>query len=99
MFTATFGGNWEAVMQNRQIILTGVPDGELKASHFEMRSAPMPEVGENDILVKTLYMSLDGAVRLMQTGLSTASRAGILSSTKLPPLGEGDGAVPFKILS
>lgn len=57
-------------MQNRQIILTGVPDGELKASDFEMRRAPMPEAGENDILVKTLYMSLDAANRAWMQGPS-----------------------------
>lgn len=50
-------------MDNRQIILAEVPKGELKTSHFEVRVAPMPEPGETDILVKTLYMSLDAANR------------------------------------
>ena len=57
-------------MDNRQIILTSVPKEELKTSHFELRSAPMPEPGENDILVKTLYMSLDAANRAWMQGPS-----------------------------
>ena len=57
-------------MENRQIILTSIPEGALKPSHFEMRNAPMPEPGENEILVKTLYMSLDAANRAWMQGPS-----------------------------
>ncbi len=57
-------------MDNRRIILAEVPQGELKTSHFEMRNAPMPEPGENEILVKTLYMSLDAANRAWMQGPS-----------------------------
>jgi len=57
-------------MENRQIILAEVPKGELKTSHFEMRTAPVPEPGQNGILVKTLYMSLDAANRAWMQGPS-----------------------------
>jgi len=57
-------------MDNRQIMLTRIPEGELKTSHFEMRSATMPEPGDGEILVKTLYMSLDAANRAWMQGPS-----------------------------
>lgn len=57
-------------MQNRQIVLTSVPTGALETSNFEMRNAPLPVPGENDLLVKTLYMSLDAANRAWMQGPS-----------------------------
>ncbi len=57
-------------MDNRQIILTSVPEGELKTSNFQMQLAAVPELGKNDILVKTLYMSLDAANRAWMQGPS-----------------------------
>ncbi|WP_269400630.1 NADP-dependent oxidoreductase [Henriciella marina] len=55
-------------MQNRQIVLESLPEGTLELSHFAVRKAPMPEPGEGELLVKTLYMSLDAANRAWMQG-------------------------------
>lgn len=56
--------------KNRQITLERVPSGALKETDFRMQSAPMPEPGEDEVLVKTLYMSLDAANRAWMQGPS-----------------------------
>ncbi len=57
-------------IQNRQIVLASVPDGKLDPSHFDMRTAPMPEPGDGSLLVETLYLSLDAANRGWMQGAS-----------------------------
>lgn len=57
-------------IENRQIVLTSVPENELKASHFELQVTPMPQASEGEVLVKTLYMSLDAANRAWMRGPS-----------------------------
>ena len=48
---------------NRQILLASRPEGMIKESDFSFQEAPIPEPGENQILVKNLYLSLDPAMR------------------------------------
>ncbi|MFK7843266.1 MAG: NADP-dependent oxidoreductase [Sphingorhabdus sp.] len=57
-------------IENLQIVLASVPKGELKESHFELQSVPMPDLQEGEVLVKTLYMSLDAANRAWMRGPS-----------------------------
>lgn len=55
-------------MENRQIILNELPDAELRASHFKLRANPMPILAEGEILVQTLYLSVDAANRAWMQG-------------------------------
>lgn len=48
---------------NSQWILTARPQGRIKTSDFEKRQVPTPDVGANQVLLKTLYLSFDPAQR------------------------------------
>ncbi len=49
---------------NRQIILAARPDGNPKQSDLALREAAMPEPGAGQLLVRTLWLSLDPYMRL-----------------------------------
>jgi NADPH-dependent curcumin reductase CurA len=48
---------------NRQILLAARPDGLPKPSDFELVETPVPEPGEGEFLLRTLYLSLDPYMR------------------------------------
>jgi len=48
---------------NRQWRLAARPVGPVKESDFEWRVEPAPEPGENQLLVRNIYLSLDPAMR------------------------------------
>ncbi|WP_439814826.1 NADP-dependent oxidoreductase [Zavarzinia sp. CC-PAN008] len=48
---------------NRQIVLAARPEGMPTASNFRLEEAPVPDLGENDVLVQNLYMSVDPYMR------------------------------------
>ncbi len=49
--------------ENRQILLTARPDGLPKLTDFKLVTSPVPEPGEGEMLVRTLYLSLDPYMR------------------------------------
>ncbi len=49
--------------ENRRFILAARPQGDPKASDFELRSEPLPELGEGQFLIRNHYASLDPAMR------------------------------------
>ena len=50
-------------MTNRRVLLRNRPVGEPKPSDFEVVDAPLPEPSEGDILVRTIWLSLDPYMR------------------------------------
>ena len=48
---------------NRQWILKNRPIGYPKETDFEIKSVEIPEIGNDEILIKTLFMSLDPYMR------------------------------------
>jgi NADPH-dependent curcumin reductase len=48
---------------NRRVLLKSRPVGEPKPSDFEVAEAPMPTPGEGEILVRTIWLSLDPYMR------------------------------------
>lgn len=48
---------------NRQIVLKNRPEGWVTPGCFEMRETSLPEIGDGDVLVRALYMSLDPYMR------------------------------------
>ncbi|MGE8688878.1 MAG: NADP-dependent oxidoreductase [Achromobacter sp.] len=48
---------------NRQVVLKERPLGIPQASHFDVRTAPVPEPKEGEVLVRNLYLSVDPAMR------------------------------------
>lgn len=49
--------------RNRHVILANRPDGKPTTDDFEVVSTPVPEVGRNGVLVRTLYLSVDPYMR------------------------------------
>lgn len=54
--------------ETRQIVLAALPKGELEPSHFQMQSVELPSLNDGEILVQTLFMSLDAANRAWMQG-------------------------------
>jgi NADPH-dependent curcumin reductase CurA len=50
-------------LENRQVILASRPAGIAQAANFEIRSAPMPEAGAGQLLVRNLFLSIEPAMR------------------------------------
>lgn len=48
---------------NRQIVLAARPEGEPKPDHFRLVEAAVPEPGEGEVLLRTLWLSLDPYMR------------------------------------
>src|SRR5271155_3816857 len=48
---------------NRQIVLAARPHGEPKESNFKLVETPVPEPGPGQLLLRTLYLSLDPYMR------------------------------------
>jgi NADPH-dependent curcumin reductase CurA len=78
------------------------PAGALKDSDFELVDSPVPEPADGEALVRTLYLSLDPAIRVWMNGFDTyvpgihvgdAMRAGGLGEvvrSRSPDYHEGD---------
>lgn len=49
--------------QNQRIILTRRPDGMPDESHLVLETAPVPAPGDGQVLLKTIYLSLDPYMR------------------------------------
>jgi NADPH-dependent curcumin reductase CurA len=48
---------------NRQVVLKSRPVGIPEAEHFDIVETPIPEVGDGQVLVRNLYLSVDPAMR------------------------------------
>ncbi len=86
---------------NHQIVLAALPQGKLAPSHFAAAQAPVPTPGEGQVLVKTLYVSLDAANRAWMQGATyrAALKAGDVMAggalaevveSRFPGLARGD---------
>ena len=59
--------------KNRQILLKSRPEGLPTPAHFELVERPVPEIGEGQVLTRTLFLSLDPYMRgRMSAGRSYA---------------------------
>jgi NADPH-dependent curcumin reductase CurA len=48
---------------NRRIVLAARPHGRPAPEHFRLEQKPMPEPGPDQILCRTIYLSLDPYMR------------------------------------
>jgi NADPH-dependent curcumin reductase CurA len=55
----------------RVIKMAAHPSGALEDSDFELVEAPVPEPADREALVRTLYLSLDPAIRVWMNGIDT----------------------------
>jgi NADPH-dependent curcumin reductase CurA len=86
----------------RVIKMAAHPAGALQDGDFEVVDAPVPEPAEGEALVRTLYLSLDPAIRVWMNGIDTyvpgiqvgdVMRAGGLGEvvqSRSPAYAEGD---------
>jgi NADPH-dependent curcumin reductase CurA len=86
----------------RVIKMAAHPSGALEDSDFELVDAPVPEPADGEALVRTLYLSLDPAIRVWMNGIDTyvpgiqvgdAMRAGGIGEvvqSRDPAYNEGD---------
>ncbi len=59
---------------NRQITLAARPVGMPKESDFRLVESPLPNPGRGEVLVRTLYLSVDPYMRGRLTGVTTYAR-------------------------
>lgn len=50
-------------MQNKRILLAGRPDGWVDDTHFTEDTQPVPTISDGEVLLKTLYLSVDPYMR------------------------------------
>jgi NADPH-dependent curcumin reductase CurA len=88
-------------VDNRQIILKSRPNGPVSREQFEVRTAKVPELADGQILVKTLYLSIDPTIRgwierdtylpAIELGAVVRSAgAGVVVASKDPKFAPGD---------
>src|SRR5260221_378059 len=58
---------------NRQIVLAEIPQGKLGPEHFEMATGEQPAPADGEVLLRTLYVSLDAANRAWMQGATYRS--------------------------
>lgn len=58
---------------SRQIVLADLPQGKLSPDHFRLAEAEIPAVGDGEVLLKILYVSLDAANRAWMQGATYRS--------------------------
>ena len=49
--------------KNRQVLLASRPNGAPTAENFELAEVDIPRPGENEMLLRTVYLSLDPYMR------------------------------------
>lgn len=87
--------------ENRQIILKRRPNGPVSRELFELRTAPLPELADGQVVVKTLYLSIDPTIRgwierdtylpAIELGAVVRSGgAGVVVASKHPRFSPGD---------
>jgi NADPH-dependent curcumin reductase CurA len=59
---------------NRQIVLAEHPVGMPRESDFRIVNSPTPKAGSGEVLVRTLYLSVDPYMRGRMTGQNTYAR-------------------------
>jgi NADPH:quinone reductase len=56
---------------NRQILLAAHPAGPPRESDFRMVESPVPQPGDGEVLVRSLYLSVDPYMRGRMSGITT----------------------------
>jgi NADPH-dependent curcumin reductase len=92
---------------NRRVLLKSRPVGEPKPTDFEIADAPMPKPGEGEILVRTIWLSLDPYMRGRMNdvksysapvelgGVMTAGTVGEVVESRHPGFRTGDFVLSY----
>ncbi|MDB5969949.1 MAG: putative NADP-dependent oxidoreductase [Hydrocarboniphaga sp.] len=91
-----------AATVNHQWRIAAFPQGEVRDGDLRWSESPVPEISENQILVRNIYLSLDPTNRLWASGEETylpplklgdvmrGSTLGVVEKTRHPRFREGD---------
>lgn len=60
---------------HRKIVLNAYPAGMPKPSDWRIEEGPVPEPGDNEILIRTMYLGLEPRLRLMMNPTNDENRA------------------------
>ena len=60
--------------KNHQVLIDSLPEGKLTAGNYRLETVPMPEVGDDEVLVRTIAFSITAGTRAGLQG--SASYAG-----------------------
>jgi NADPH-dependent curcumin reductase len=92
---------------NRRVLLKSRPVGEPKPTDFEVADAPMPKPGDGEILVRTIWLSLDPYMRGRMNdvksystpvelgGVMTAGTVGEVVESRHPGFRPGDFVLSY----
>jgi NADPH-dependent curcumin reductase CurA len=59
----TFKTKQVSAVKNKRVVLASRPQGEPTASNFRIEEVEVPEIAEGEVLLRTLYLSLDPYMR------------------------------------
>jgi NADPH-dependent curcumin reductase len=87
--------------QNRQIVLKSRPKGAVTRDNFDIKTTPLPAIGDGQALIKNLYLSIDPTIRgwierdtylpAIEIGaVIRCAAAGVVVESKTPRLSKGD---------
>jgi NADPH-dependent curcumin reductase CurA len=87
------------VTVNEQVLIDSLPDGKLSEDNYRLVESPMPELGDGNVLVKTIAFAITAGSRAGLQGSASyagAPRAGIvMNSTGVGEVVESsDAAIP-----
>ncbi len=60
---------------HQKIVLNAYPEGMPKPSDFRLEEGPIPEPGDNEMLIRTLYIGLEPRLRLMMNPTDDENKA------------------------
>jgi len=92
---------------NRRVLLKSRPVGEPKPTDFEIADSPMPEPGDGELLVRTIWLSLDPYMRGRMSdvksysapvelgGVMTAGTVGEVMESRHPGFRPGDFVLSY----
>ena len=92
---------------NRRVLLKSRPAGEPKPSDFEIADAPMPKAGDGELLIRTIWLSLDPYMRGRMNdvksyatpvelgGVMTAGTVGEVVESRHPGFAPGDFVLSY----
>lgn len=66
----------------QQVVVRSLPDGALNESNFEVQTVPRPAPGQNEVLLRTILMSIDAANRSWLQGATY--RAAVKAGDVMP---------------
>ena len=88
--------------QNQQVLIDSLPTDKLAADNYRMTESPVPEIGDNEVLVRTTALAITAGTRAGLQGSASyagapksgivmnGSGVGVVAASNNPDFAEGD---------